>query len=498
MPRNVLPPLDKVDSAKAWQPWEPTTTDPWSLKWAGHLYRRAAFGAGPEELREAVKNGLPATFTKILAVDPAKALEWRNLLEFLGGQIAPKNNAFELRGWWLYAILQSPFPLQEKMTLFWHNHFATSIAKVQRTVMMYQQNQLLRRHALEKFGPFLLEMSKDPAMLVWLDSNSNVKGRPNENYARELMELFSLGVGNYSESDIREAARAFTGWHTDDNQFEFESSLHDNGEKTVLGQKGKWNGDDIVRIVLAQPAAAYFLVRKLYRYFISENANPPDTLLEPLVDAFRKSEYNIGTVVETMLRSQHFFSDYAYRQRIKNPVEYVVGTIRLLWRKGAEDKLVEPTALIPELELMGQELFAPPNVKGWVGGKNWLNSATVLARHNFAQKVAAGQLPNSGGPNFIFGVPIPEPPQPPPKDADSPEPISSRDASHLVRHEKITEPERIVDMLAAMILQGEINKESRGKLIAFMAEGKPEGAAWNRRIRETIHAIMAMPEYQLA
>ncbi|HEV3203403.1 MAG TPA: DUF1800 domain-containing protein [Gemmataceae bacterium] len=498
MARNVLPPLDKIDGTKAWQPWEPGAADPWNLKWAGHLYRRAGFGASPAELREAVKEGLPNTLKKILHVDPTKSLEWQNLLDFLGGQIASKNNTFELRGWWLYAILQSPFPLEEKMTLFWHNHFATSIAKVQRTVMMYQQNRLLRQHALGKFRPLLLEMSKDPAMLVWLDSNSNVKGRPNENYARELMELFSLGVGNYTETDIREAARAFTGWHTDDNQFEFESSQHDDGEKIVLGQKGMWNGDDIVRIVLEKPAAARFLVRKLYRYFISEKVNPPDSLLEPLADSFRQNDYDIGALVQTMLRSQHFFSDYAYKQRIKNPVEYVVGTIRLLWRKGMDERMVEPTALIPELEAMGQELFAPPNVKGWVGGKNWLNSATVLARHNFAQKVAAGQLPNSGGPNIFLGVPVPEPSQPAPKDTDSPEPISSRDASYLVTQEKITEPLGIVDRLVEMILQREISPDARGKLVAFVGEGKPEGAAKNRRIRETIHALMTMPEYQLA
>src|SRR5207253_10124131 len=171
--------------------------------------------------------------------------------------------------------------LREKMTLFWHNHFATSNAKVQSAALMQKQNQLLRTHALGKFEPLLLEVSKDPAMLVYLDSNSNIKGKPNENYARELMELFSLGVGHYTERDIREAARAFTGWHTDGEGFAFSAGMHDADPKTLFGRTGNWNGDDVVRIVLAQPATARFLVRKLYQFLISEKAEPPDRFLEP-------------------------------------------------------------------------------------------------------------------------------------------------------------------------------------------------------------------------
>src|SRR6516164_7683954 len=175
------------------------------------------------------------------------------------------------------------------MTLFWHNHFATSIVKVYAAQPMFRQNCLLRIHALGKFGPFLQAISKDPAMLVWLDSNSNVKGKPNENYARELMELFSLGVGHYTETDIREAARAFTGWRTDGERLLFDARWHDGGSKTVLGKTGNWDGVDVVRIVLEQPAAARLLVRKLYRFLVSEMAYPSDSLLEPLCESFRAS-----------------------------------------------------------------------------------------------------------------------------------------------------------------------------------------------------------------
>src|SRR5262249_25409932 len=162
--------------------------------------------------------------------------------------------------------------------------------------------------------------SRDPAMLKWLDSNNNVKGKPNENYAREVMELFSLGVGNYTEKDIREAARAFTGWHENDEDFVFKAELHDGEPKKARGQRGNWDGGDIIRICLEQASAPRFLVRKLYRYFISETQKPPDAFLQPLADRFKKSDYDNADLVKTMLQSRHFFSDHAYRQRIKSPV----------------------------------------------------------------------------------------------------------------------------------------------------------------------------------
>jgi uncharacterized protein (DUF1800 family) len=182
---------------------------------------------------------------------------------------------------------------------------------VQNPSLMFRQNCLLREHDLGRFGPLLQAISRDGAMLIWLDSNSNVKGKPNENYARELMELFSLGVGHYTEKDIREAARAFTGWRTDGVGFAFDARFHDWGPKTVLGQTGAWDGGDVVRIVLEQPAAARFVVRKLYDFFVSEKAMPPDSLLEPLCESFRKSDYDIAGLVRTILASRHFYSGHA-------------------------------------------------------------------------------------------------------------------------------------------------------------------------------------------
>jgi uncharacterized protein (DUF1800 family) len=306
------PPLDRVDPARAWQPWQPDDNQPWSMRWAGHLFRRAAFGGNLDELQRAVKDGPHATIDRLLAGNP-EAKDYEKLIADAGESIGKSEDESRLRGWWLYAILMSGHSLREKMTLFWHNHFATSITKVHSTVAMQVQNQMFRRHTLGNFRAMLADVSRDPAMLVWLDSNRNVKGQANENYAREVMELFTLGTGHYTETDIREAARAFTGWHTDGDKFTFAARFHDYGPKTFLGQSGNWDGTDIQRIILSQPAAAEFLVRKLYSHFIAETPTPPDSLLEPLAERFRQSDYDIGDIVGTILRSRHFFSEYAYR-----------------------------------------------------------------------------------------------------------------------------------------------------------------------------------------
>src|SRR5438309_1425190 len=237
-----LPPLDRIDPTGAWHPWQPTAADPWGRKWAAHLYRRAAFGPSREDLLEAERLGPQGTLDLLLRGRP-HAEEMRETLADVGRIAAARDEGGDqIRGWWLYCMLQGGHPLREKLTLFWHNHFATSLAKVQNAALMFRQNSLLRAHALGRFGPLLQAISRDGAMLLWLDSNSNVKGKPNENYARELMELFSLGVRHYTEKDIREAARAFTGWRSDGVSFNFDPRFHDGGPKTFLGQTGAWDG----------------------------------------------------------------------------------------------------------------------------------------------------------------------------------------------------------------------------------------------------------------
>jgi hypothetical protein len=511
----TLPSLDKLDPAREWQAWQPDDAQPWDRKWAAHLYRRAAFGANLDELRLAEKRGLQATLDLLLQGEPG----CDDLLPALltaGQYTAESGQAAELRGWWLYCMLRSGHPLREKLTLFWHNHFATSIAKVQNTREMFLQNKLLREHALGKFGPFLLAISKDAAMLHWLDSNSNIKGKPNENYAREIMELFSLGVGHYTEKDIREAARAFTGWHTDSDGtgFEFNPRLHDDGTKTILTQTGTWNGDDVVRILLQQPAAAMFLVRKLYRFYVSETYTPPDRFLEPLTESFHKSDYDIAALLRRMLSSRHFFSEYAFHQRIKSPVEFVLGAVRAVYRDyGSKDKKHQPLTqqdLVRHIDAMGQVLFAPPNVKGWRGARAWLNTATMLARDNFAQGLAMGTLWRNGRFRGVEDLDeeevvqvrsAPTKPAVPPKPSDKPEeptPAQAFDPARVIHEEKVTSPKDIVRVLLDVYLTGGVRPDAEAKLIAFVAEGNPKGAALNRRVRETVHALLTMPEYQLA
>ncbi len=501
MPPAPTPSPERIDPADAWKPWEPSAREPWGRTRAAHLYRRATFGASAAELAAAAeKDGFAATLARVLDGKPGAA-ERDRLLEDQGRAVARRDSAFDLRAWWLYVMLYTLHPLREKMVLFWHNHFATSIAKVRWPILMYGQNCLLRANALGKFGPFLLAMSKDAAMLQWLDSNGNVKAHPNENYAREVMELFSLGVGNYTEKDVREAARAFTGWHTEDNQFDFDAAFHDDGPKTVLKQSGPLNGDDVVRILLEQPACARFLVRKLYRFFISETDEPSDKLVEPLADRLRNSDYDVNAIVRTMLSSRLFFSETVFQRRVKSPVEFVLGAVRATTTEG----MIPQQVLVKRLEAMGQNLFAPPNVKGWPGGTAWLNSATLVARENFAQALAMGTLWG----NFVrpqefqgmeFEFPVPPPPKPA-KGSSSPEespPSAGLDPARLTRAAKASSPEDVVRTLVDVYSPGGVRDAAHKRLVSFVAEGKPSGAALDRRAREAAYAVMTLPEYQLA
>ena len=508
-----IPKLDEIDPVLAWQPWQPTTADPWGRKWAAHLYRRAAFGPNRDDLLEAERIGFQGTLDRLCHGTPW-ATEVLETLVDVGGIAAQGDEEGEqLRGWWLYCMLQGGHPLREKLTLFWHNHFATSLTKVQNPILMFSQNCLLREHALGRFGPMLQAISRDAAMLVWLDSNSNVKGKPNENFARELMELFSLGVGHYTEKDIREAARAFTGWRTDGVGFAFDARLHDSGLKTVLGEAGSWDGGDVVRIVLERPAAARFLIRKLYHFLVSEKAEPPDSLLEPLCESFRKSDYDIAALVRTILESRHFYSDHAFRQRVKGPVEYVVGAAQAVYRRYREDepdyRSLPQRVLVDWLGSMGQRLFEPPNVKGWPGGPSWLNTSTVLARDNFAGALAMGTIWSSPSPDSIAVTAVadtapgqaggkPTQPTGPANMPEGPAPPLAFDPARILAEERVSRPEDIVGALLNLYVPGGVRAEVRSKFASFVAEGNPVGPALARRVREAVQAILTMAEYQLS
>ena len=280
------------------------------------------------------------------------------------------------------------------------------------------------------------------------------------------MELFTLGLGNYTEKDIQEAARAFTGWHTVDGRFKFRSADHDGGSKTFLKQTGNWDGEDVVRILLEQPACARFIVRKLYRHLVSENVTPPDSFLAPLADAFRKSDYDIAVPVRTILHSKHFYSEHAYRQKIKWPVEYIVGVVRMVGVGRTGLIAINPYSLLDALEMMGQLLYAPPNVKGWEGGKSWLNTATVLARHNFAHSLVngMGEL-NASAKKYNVQSFMP-----------------AVDPLMFMRVQEITAPGKIVDFYAKMLLPGDFPATSAAKADRSHRIGEPG----DRGVRPTL------------
>lgn len=365
-------PLEAVDPQWAWSPWK---GDNWSLRLAAHLHRRAGFGGSRGQLHQTVQRGPAATIAQWLA-EQEDTPEFQRESDALADLLLARGDLENLGAWWLYRMNRAPNPLVEKMTLFWHGHFATSAEKVSDERLMYQQNELFRRHALSNFAALVHQVSRDPAMLLYLDSATNRKAHPNENFARELMELFCLGEGNYGERDITELARCFTGWEVRRQRYRFNPYQHDAGEKQLLGRKGAFSGEQGIDLVLEQPATARFLATKLFRFFICDEPAPPRELIEPLAEHFRTHDLNVGKLVQKILGSQLFFSAHAVGRKIRSPAELFVGLLQGL---DCSTNLFE---LNQRLREAGQGLFYPPNVKGWDGGRAWLNSASVLARVN--------------------------------------------------------------------------------------------------------------------
>jgi uncharacterized protein (DUF1800 family) len=465
---------ETIDPHSAWEPYLPSEQSPWDIKKIGHLYRRASFGATWTDLENGLRAGPEETIAHLLkGAVPRKDFDEQTAE--MARSIARANNGQLARAWWIYRMLLSPQPLREKLTLFWHNHFATSNAKVNNAGFMLGQYELLNRYALGNFRTLLQEISKDPAMMVWLDTSLSKKGMPNENYARELMELFSLGIGRYTEKDVREAARAFTGWEIQQGKTVFNPAQHDDGDKTVLNQKGKWTGADIVRICLEQPSAPYFIVGKLYRFLISETVPATHELLEPLATQFRKSDYDFGALVETMLRSNLFFSPAVYRTRVKSPVDFALGIVRSL------EARTGTTTLAAALQGLGQDLFYPPSVKGWDGAQAWLNAQTLLFRQNLALTLSSSE------------------------DRDPRDGVR-RPAPFLLalKYGKKTDAE-LVEFFLRLFLQDDVSPDSRARLLQYQEHAHTLGVpvywteqdAAEHRVRALCHLVLTLPEYQL-
>jgi hypothetical protein len=458
---------------------------------AAHLLRRAGFGGTPDDVTryasmsidEAVESlvrfpstaGLPAPDDlysplplldqyggargyKALSMDDRKALN----KQIRGDEY---KSIISMQLWWLNRMLNTPAPLQEKMTLRFHGHFvSTPIQKSVSPVMMYNQLQLFRQYALGNLRELTRNVSKDAAMLCYLDGRGNVKGNPNENYARELMELFTLGVNQYTENDVRESARAWTGWRFNNftEAVTFAPRFHDDGVKTFLGQTGNFTGDNVVNIIFEQPQCARFFAAWLLSGLVYDDPEPD--LVDGVAALLRKHDYELAPVISAILRSNVFYSNRAYRALVKSPVEFVVGTYKTLGLTQIDARVQ------PALKQMGQDLFNPPNVAGWPGGENWITSVTMLARQNFLARTIDSET--IGQSSWLHTLPLKAP-------------------------------------AASKALLGAILQDDAAPAAAFELEGYLGGAGssalaelsmenYDERISGAAYLALAMPAYQLA
>jgi uncharacterized protein (DUF1800 family) len=365
---------------------------------------------------------------------------------------------------WLARMLLTQCPLQEKMTLFWHGHVVSSIEEVKSANLMYAQNSLYRQNALTtNFKAFMKAVARDPAMLLYLNNNTNRKGSPNENWARELMELFTLGIGNYTETDVKEAARAFTGWTlTRDGQFVLRPQLHDSDPKTFLGVTGNLNGDDIIDIIFTQPVHSKFMARKLFRFFVYDQ--PDDATVNRFADFYRNSGFSIKELVRQLLLSPEFRSDKAYLQLIKSPAEFTIGALRALTANVTDVTFWRGVS--QQMSIMGQQIYDPPNVGGWPGNRSWVNSSTYFARANLVDRFVA--VNNA----------------------------TTVDPAEIAATAGITTMPAAVDYFMEMLLQSDVPPDYRTTLLGYV--GNPAGQqAIDGHLRGLVRLIMASPVYQM-
>lgn len=401
---------------------------------ARHLLLRAGFGGTPEQIRTLVKWGPTKSVDHLLNVDkipgyevqedafdkdimrPATSEERGELdrarrrgdeeavTRFRAQrQEAQRKDRDQVRGmqrWWLKRMIETPRPLEEKMTLFWHGLLATSYRTIEDSYHMFRQNNLFREHAVGNYGKLMYGIIRDPAMIAYLDNNDSRKTRPNENLARELMELFSLGVGNYTEKDIKEGARALTGYTFSDDEFVFQANNHDSGTKRILGRSGPLDGDGFVSAILETPACAKYIARRLYTFFACdyptgnrEIDQAARTALGSLESALLSGRYEIKPVLRKLFLSEHFYQDALIGEQIKSPAELVVGLVRTF-----EPPVRDLGVLSDAMGMMGQSLLFPPSVKGWSGGRSWINTATLFIRQNIACFLLTGRMPSGFDP----------------------------------------------------------------------------------------------------
>ncbi len=450
----------------------------------GHLLRRAGFGARPDELAAYAALGYSGAVDHLINYQQVSDDTLENRLKALNLNL---NTVQDQQRWWLLRMAWTQRPLLEKMTLFWHGVLTSSYRKTggKQAILMNVQNDFLRTHAFDSYDNILLGITSDPAMLYYLDLTKSTKKAPNENYARELMELFTLGLGHYTQQDVSEGAAALTGWHVRGRVLAGQMPTakyfprdHTTQELTYLGQKGNLDYKDVVRILANHPATPWFICNKIFTFFAYENPTTED--LKPLVDTYVKSNHNIGEVMKTLLLSPQFNSAKAYRGRVKSPTEFVAGAYRALNITSDGKELPYQTIV------MGQTLYDPPNVAGWPGDKVsslWLNSGTWMARLNYVNLLLNGGRSKTSA-------------------------YKSIDFQGIVNTNHIDTPERFVDYFASYLLDGNLETDRKSQLVDYfkaqdIRPGKGKitltgGQSYAlSKVRGTVYLMMALPEYQL-
>lgn len=490
-------------------------SDDWTVLEAAHLLNRAGFGGTPQDIQEFHQRGRYGAVEWLLAADESVEFDqphWlgsakESALELIGfrknnpglsrDELREKRQKFtaqlnkerrtqslSLLHWWVTRMAQTDAPLQEKMVMFWHDHFPTSNRKVRRPDWMFQQNELFRTHALGSFAELIHEVAVDPAMMIYLDSASSKKDKPNENFARELMELFTLGEGNYTEEDVKEAARAFTGYQLRKltGVVEHQERGWDEGSKEILGQKGSFKGKDVVDLVLKKEVCGQYLAKKIWEYFVYEN--PSEEIVAHLGRGFQRANYEVKPLLKEIFLSKEFYSDAAIHTRVKSPVEYVV-----MLSKQLETKILPERALFRVLEQLGQVPFLPPNVAGWDWGKSWVNTSTLLTRYHLAGVMtgAGGDLSEvaerKGGARLLQAAVMRQ--------------LQKPDYEKLAPREVRNELGSLVDELGFRLFQKPLRDKDREAFIGYAKTLK--GVRFtNSEVAELMHLMMSTPNYQLA
>jgi uncharacterized protein (DUF1800 family) len=432
-----------------------------------HLLRRAGFGATETELDQFATLGFAGAVDRLLHPEQVDDSATDQALAPLAATLTTPKQIEAAKYWWLNRMLYTRRPLQEKMTLFWHNHFATANSKVNNSTLMLQQIQLFRDSGLGNFETLLQKVTRDPAMLIWLDNRLNRKASPNENYAREVQELFTVGLGNYTEQDVHEAARAFTGHSLDRTlSYVFNKNQHDTGTKTFEGQTGNFDADDILAILVRNPATARYITNKLFTWFVYDNPDP--SVVDRLSSTFTTSGFDVRSVLQDIFTGPEFLSPQAFHGVIKQPVDYVVGSLKSL---NVQNVGPDVTAV---LRRMGQDLLNPPDVSGWRGGPAWINSSTLFERFNWGDRLAIGR--------------------------DSTKPYFT-DVPGQIQAQGVTSPDALVDYYLSLFVDGDVTPETRLGLIDYLNTPTPlalnDSGAIDLKARGLVHLALATPTYQL-